>query len=176
MSRRNRDRRHGATLLEVILVLPIVLIAVLAIVEFGLLLANGQQLELAARAGALESVETNLPPSGAIPPEVLDVITESLRASKLLGPSETIEDVGGVHIQHSYDSNPNSNPAPLYTLTAGTLNDSATITMADRPYVHITVSLPTTRLAPNVLRQLGIDLQDRVSSQSKLLRHELTPQ
>ncbi|MEX0794177.1 MAG: TadE family protein [Pirellulaceae bacterium] len=172
MSRQNRDRRHGATLLEFILVLPILLIAVLAIVEFGQLFANLQQLELATRAGALESVETNLPPSGPIPPEVLEVITESLRASKILGTSESIENVGGVRIQHSYDNNPNSNPAPPYTLTAGTPDTTVTITMANEPYVHITVSLPTTRLAPNVLRQLGIDLQDRVSSQSKLLRHE----
>jgi len=171
MSKRKPDRRHGATLLEVILVLPIVLIAVLAIVEFGLLLANAQQLEMAARAGALESVETNLPPSGPIPPEVLEVITESLRASKILGPSETIQGVGGVRIQHSFDNDPNNTTD--YTLTAGSLNDSVTVFPPNRTYVHITVSLPTTRLAPNVLRQLGIDLQDRVSSQSKLMRHEL---
>jgi len=172
MSRRNRDRRHGATLLEVILVLPIVLIAILAIVEFGLLFANLQQLEMATRAGALESVETSLPPSGSVPAEVLDVINNSLRTSKILGPTETIEEVGGVWIQHSYNANPDSNSASSYTLTAGTPDGSVTTTDADRPYVHITVSLPTTRLAPNVLRQLGIDLQDRVSSQSMLLRHE----
>jgi len=174
MSRRNRDRRHGATLLEVILVLPIVLIAVLAIVEFGLLMANTQQLEMATRAGAMVSVETDLSSSqnGKVPPEVLNAITNSLQASKILGPEETIQGIGGVRIQHSYSANPDSDPAPVCTLTAGKPDDSVAITMANLPYVHITVSLPTTRLAPNVLRQLGIDLKDRVSSQSKLMRHE----
>lgn len=173
MSRQKSDRRRGATLLEVILVLPIVLIAVLAIVEFGLLFSNSQQLEMAARAGGLASVETSLLSSGTVPQSVVDVIDESLRASKILGPGETIEDVGGVRIQHSFGAEPNSSPLPNYTLTAGEPTDPVMFEVPTRPYVHITVSLPTTRLAPNVLLQFGIDLQDRVSSQSKLFRHEL---
>ena len=55
--------RRGGAVLELILCLPVLIIALFAIAEFGVLMANQQQLEYASRIGALVASETNPLPS-----------------------------------------------------------------------------------------------------------------
>src|SRR5688500_8792315 len=50
--------RRGGIAFEMILVLVVLLIATIGVVQFGVFLANAQQVALAARVGALEASQT----------------------------------------------------------------------------------------------------------------------
>ena len=81
--RLGRCRRHnvrpGAVLVEFILAFPVLLIALLAVIEFGLVQLNLQQVALASRVGAEEASQTataTLSGSGAVPANILAAIDQ----------------------------------------------------------------------------------------------------
>ena len=57
-----RRRRTGSTVVELIVAFPIMVIALFALAEFGLLLTNQQRLEAASRMGALLASEAGTLP------------------------------------------------------------------------------------------------------------------
>ena len=60
--------RRGITTIEIILTLPIFIIAVMAIVELGLLVSNEQIVEMSSRAGTQVASElATIPSSGSVP-------------------------------------------------------------------------------------------------------------
>mgnify|MGYP000873921391 CR=1 FL=1 len=79
--RRPRLRRAGAITLELIIMLPVWLIMLGAIVQFGLLIGNRQQVALASRVGAEEASRTNLPSGGGVPLNVVHVVEQQLQSS-----------------------------------------------------------------------------------------------
>ena len=149
--------------LELILVLPIFVIALMAMVQFGLLFSHQQRLEMASRVGAKVASETTLPDiaTDPIPTEILDAINRELSNSNIT--------VGRVILQHNVGIDPPN------TWTSGTLNCPAPTTPplpTSRQYVRVTVCAETTQLAPNLLKTYGFDLSGRVSQQTTTLRYD----
>src|SRR5262245_26711928 len=77
--RKLRHKPSGAVVLEVLLALPLVLIALLAIIEFGLLWSNMQAVEMAARSGSQVATRYPvLPNGGAVPADVVTAVADEL--------------------------------------------------------------------------------------------------
>jgi hypothetical protein len=175
--------RRGGVLLELILSLPLLVILLLAVVEYAVLMANQQQLEMAARAGALVSTTLELAETGTVPDVVLNAIAVEL-ANIGIDLQAGIDD-GSIRIEleHNYYIN-GSLPEldPSARLVSGTLacpppnsppapdpDDSA----YGRSYVRLSVCVRSDLLTPNLLSAYCIDMSERVTSQTKTYRHVL---
>ena len=157
-------------MLELILALPILVIATFAIVEFALLMASQQRLEYAARMGALYASELDpLPGSdaafaGSI---IVDATRRNLEQAGI-DPSDP-----NIHIM--LEHNLPDSPSPLET---GDLVCPDPILppppMNGTEYVRLTVCLDIigAGMTPNLLRKFGFDLEGRVAQQTVTLRHE----
>ena len=166
-----RQCRAIATL-EVIVTLPIFLIALLAIVEFGLLWTNEQNVAMASRAGAqVASRLTFIPLSGPVPTDVENAIAAELNK---IGVSKY-----HLRLEHNIDfaNNPNGTltPVVLTTTSAGGPTNCpapAPITLSpNRRYLRVTVCVATTSLTPNLLAMFGADLSNRISNESTTRRY-----
>ena len=165
---RARSRRRGVVTLEIILVLPIFLIVLMAIVEFGLLFSNEQMVESASRAGTqVASRLLVFPASGAVPAEVETAVSRELAKIGVTNYR--------IRMEHNIDlAAPLLTMAPvvLTTTTAGgptsVPSPPAIALSPNRPYVRVTVYVWTTHLTPNLLDMYGVDLSNRVSNQTKI--------
>lgn len=171
-------RRRAVVTLEVILVLPVFIIALMAIAQFGLLLSNEQYLGEASRAGAqvaseLANIsETNGDP---VPATVLSAVATELARIGITDYS--------VRLEHNIDfdvTSPIDPPVigPLIELMSsvgtGPTNcpDPAAVTLTpNRMYVRVTVCVRTTELTPNLLNTYGLDFSTRVSDETTLRRY-----
>ena len=154
--------RAGAVTLELILTLPIWLIALLTIIEFGQILANLQQLSLASRVGAEEASQTYpLPTAGSVPSNVLTAIDQQLFSAGIAPRCKVI-------LEH------NLAPGPT-TLVSGDCDCSPPDTPlpVHREYVRVTVCAELTALTPNLLGIFGFDVEDCMVQQSTTFRHEI---
>ncbi len=151
-------------MLELILTLPIWLIALLAIVEFGEVYANRQQVALASRVGAEEASETDhlsTTDSGdPVPTDVINAINDQLASSNISFCKVVLE-----HNVGSYHTN----------LQAGSCNCPVPNTPLpdDGQYVRVTVFTEMTQVTPNLLRTFGFDVSDRVIHHTTTFRYEL---
>ena len=160
---RRKFVRAGAVTLELILVFPFLVIALMAVVQFGLLFSNQQRLEMASRAGAKVASEMTLPEidMDPVPAAIQNAINRELSNSGIVADR--------IIVQHNVGSN------PPYTLISGALNCPAPTTPplpASRQYVRVTVCAGTTKLAPNLLKTYGFDLSGRISQQTTTLRYD----
>lgn len=168
-----RSKRRAVSLLEIIIGLPIVLILLLAVVQFGLLQSNQQTLKQASRAGAL--VAANMEIDGTetvVDPDIVNAIDEVLQKGGLLDSGETIEMVGEVQLKYNvYDSGnmmPISDTLPM----ASTLVPPSPATYPNYHYVQVTISIPAQRLTPNTMACFGVDYSGRNAIMTSLYRHE----
>jgi len=156
-------RCTGAVTLELILALPIWLIALLAIIEFGQILSGLQQVALASRVGAEEASQTSaLATFGTVPPNVLTAINQQLASSGMSQCRVIVEhNVGGSTI-----------------LSTGTCDNCLPPVNPEFPpsreYVRVTVCVPMTELSPNLLGLFGFDISDCLAQQSTTFRYEMT--
>ncbi len=164
--------RRGIATIEIILTLPIFIIAVMAIVEMGLLVSNEQIVEMSCRAGSQVASElASIPTSGAVPASVQTAVARELAqvgaTSYQVRLEHNINFVGGAGATMS--------PVVLTTTTAGGPTycpPPPTITLTpNRRYVRVTVCVYSTALTPNLLRNFGVDMSQRVSDQTTLRRH-----
>ncbi len=143
--------------------LPVWLIALLAIIEYGQILSNLQQVSLASRVGAEEASQTLvLPtsPGGPVPANVLAAIDQQLASSGISRCRVILEhNVGG--------------PVTLVSGTCDGCVPPATPLPVDREYVRVTVCVPLTELTPNLLALFGFDIADCTAQQSATFRYEL---
>lgn len=161
----------GSVTVEFLLVMPILLIVLLTAIEFGTLLANLQQVALAARVGAeVASKSGSLPNGGPVPTPVTDAINQQLGSSGI--------QFGAVILQHNVNG-PTYTATTPETLPASCVPPSAELpptpppaTNFGRLSVRITVCVPMTELAPNCLAIFGFDLSDRYVSCSTTYRYE----
>jgi Flp pilus assembly protein TadG len=154
--------RRGAAALELILALPIWLIALLALIEFGQILSNQQQLALASRVGAEEASQTpGLDLAGSVPLNVLVAVNQQLASSGISGCK--------VILEHNIAS-----PSPV-TLSDGTCDCDPPVTPLPprRDYVRVTVCVPLAELAPNLLSMFGFDISECIAQHSTTFRYEL---
>jgi len=146
---------------ELLLNLPIWLVLVLAVVQFGQRSAAVQQVALASRVGAEEAAQTaSLTSDDAVPGNVLAAIEREL-ASCGLGCSKVIleHNVGGEPVLLIAGGGPGAPPpTPLPVLGH---------------YVRVTVCVPPTGSIVNLLGKLGLDFGPRAMAQSTTFRYEL---
>lgn len=169
--RRPRLRRAGAITLELIIMLPVWLIMLGAIVQFGLLIGNRQQVALASRVGAEEASRTSLPSGGGVPLNVVHVVEQQLQGSGI--------DQCKITLEHNVVPPTPPAPAAPVVLSSGDCGCPTTPPATPLPpqgeYVRVTVYVPATQLAPNVLKIFGLDLSEWLVPNSTTFRHELTP-
>ena len=141
-------------MLEAIIGLPILAIALFAIVEFGLLSSNQAFVHAASRAGADAAVGLgcDLPVSGGVPNEVVDAVEMVLAARGIT--------VDSIRVEHTIG------PSPPYVLTTGTNALPPTVTPPTDDYVCVSVGVENTELAPNMLSSFCVDLDETFSQQT----------
>lgn len=154
----NKRQPRGVVTIELILTLPILLISVLAMVEFGVLLSQMKQVELASREGARLAAQqsiTDLPSSVG---DVANRVERVLQTGDISGYCRVI-------LQHNVASagNPIQMTGPC---------DCPTPTTPDMPSgtnlaaVRVTVCVEMDQLAPDLLSTLGFSLADKRISQT----------
>lgn len=141
-------------MLEAIIGLPILAIALFAIVEFGLLSSNQAFVHAASRAGADAAVGLgcDLPVSGGVPAEIVDAV-EMVLAARGITPS-------CIRVEHTIG------PSPPYVLTRGTGDSVPTATPPGDDYVCVSVCVENSELAPNMLASFCVDLEETFSQQT----------
>lgn len=95
-----RRSRRGVLSLELILVLPILLIVILATVEFGMLLASGQAVNAAAGVGAREAT---LP--GATPAKVQAAVQRAVASWRFARRLDAVQ-ISPAHPQDARTGDP----------------------------------------------------------------------
>jgi len=162
--------------LELIIVLPVLVIAIFAIVQFAILRSSQQQVEYASHLGAkMASENTSLAAATAVPPEITEAILRHLLRANINTTDPTSYSIFIEHNLIDDDGvNPPVNRSPL---TEGQLNcpvrtEPTTPTLRD--YVRVTVCLDIVKgeLTPNLLRTLGFDITGRTAQQTTTLRFE----
>ena len=165
---RSAARRQGSVTLEMIITLPVWLIVMGAVVQFGLLIGNRQQVALAARVGAEEASRTAdldlTSDNGPVPSNIVTKVEQQLQSSGISQCKVTVE--------HNLAGDP-----PI-TLSSGTCDcptfgNSATWPPASGSYVRVTVYVPATELTPNILKFFGFDISERYIRNATTFRHEL---
>lgn len=168
-ARRFGQRRSGSVTLELILNLPIWIIVLLAIIQFGQLLSNLQQVALASRDGAHEASETpelTLTTASFVPSEIVEIVERQLESAGIVenGDSQCRiileHNVGGTYVRLD-SAGPDCDCEPP---TVPPLPD----TVPPTTYVRVTVCIPFSRVAPNLLGYGCLD------SSTRLIRHTTT--
>lgn len=158
-----RGRRRGSMTVELLLNLPIWLISLVAIVEFGEVVSKIQYVSLASRVGAEEAAKTlSLPSSGNVPNNIVDAIEHQLAISGVCCSKVILEhNAAGTPVTLSSGEGRGAAPsAPLPSL--GT-------------YVRVTVFARVSDLTPNLLGRVGLDLSSSFLDQSTTFRYEMRP-
>ncbi len=160
---RARCPRGGTIAMELLFNLPIWLIALFAVVDFGEVFCASQQASLASRLGAEEASRTvNLASASEVPEEVLNVIGRQLSVAGM--------SVSCVILEH----NAGQTPA---TLVWGTRIGNPPLTALPQcgQYVRVTVFAQTRGLLPRLLRCVGIDFSAQILKQSVTYRYAASP-
>jgi hypothetical protein len=155
--------RTGVVWLEFLLIVPILLIVLLAAVQFGLLLANLQHVHLAAFSGA--KLAASLPPH-ALPKSTRNIEERANRVLQTagLGRACRIKLVQNV-----------SSGRPALT-TRGTCDcpqtrESRLPGGRRAGAVRVTVYVPLAQLTPDLLSSIGISLGSRLTHATVTLPH-----
>jgi hypothetical protein len=153
-------RRNGVITMELLLNLPLWLILVLAVVQFGGLSCGVQQVSLASRVGAAEAGRTMpLPSEGGVPGNVLSAIERQLASSGLT--------CSKVILEHNFGGR------PVVLLSGrGPGRPPCTPLPGVGTSVRVTICVPPSGVIPNLLGKLGLDLWSRALTQSTTFRHE----
>jgi len=157
-----RGQRGGAVTLELILTVPIWLILLWAIVEWGQILSNEQHVALAARVGAEEASQTaNLDAAASVPTNVLIAVTQQLGSSNISWSKVIIEHNLNGSLEELSEGPGDCDPP------------STSLLPTNREYVRVTVCVPLTELACNLLGPFGFDISGCTIQHSATFRYEL---
>lgn len=174
-SRRLRAKRRAVITLELILALPIMIIFLFAVVEFGLILASAQQVSYASRFGAKLASEEPRSSIGGLG----DFNTAS-GGSRLRTEIDRFLDTAGfatgacrVTLQHNVSGIDN----PLQTDPddgcdcAMPMDNLPTM----REYVRVTVCVPFQGNIPDLLCGFGVSMEDCHLESTTTFRYENSP-
>lgn len=162
-------RRGGGVTLELILNLPIWIIVLLAVIQFGQLLSNLQQVALASRVGAEEAAQTaSLPTTDAqlAASDIVVAVEDCLQTAQIIDGSTdwcmVLEHNDGGTSTLTYSSSGGAcscvpGPAPVVPNT----------------YVRVTVCVPFTAVAPNLLGAYGLSFLSNDVQQQTTFMYEL---
>lgn len=173
-------RRRAVVTLELILAIPILLIVLLAVVEFGLILAASKHVEFASRLGAKLAAEVprssgtvnlasfNLP---STPGNLKDRVDEYLLTAGYTAACAVILEHNAAGVPNPSQINDDGTPCacgPIGSLPASVSGPPATSIES----VRVTVCLPMQGNIPNCLATFGFDLSDCTIRQSTVWRYE----
>ena len=165
-----RRRRNGAVTLEFILALPVLLIVLFGVVEFGMYFAGMQQVALACRVGTEAGSQTDLSTTtdgDPVPVDVLNAILQQLNSAGISACEVILEhDVQGPEqtLVSTFSPCICAAPATPLPVSPGAGGSS----------VRVTVCVPMTELAPNCLATFGFDFETCIASCSSTMRYELS--
>jgi Flp pilus assembly protein TadG len=132
------------------LVLVVLLVVTIGVVQFGIFLANAQQVALAARVGALEASQTlDLPVTpGAVPDDIVSAIEHQLESSCISWCT--------IRVEHNVQ--PSGDQVELLSQTdpdCECKTDAFLAVPPVRPYVRVTVCVPLSEVMPAQLSFFG---------------------
>jgi Flp pilus assembly protein TadG len=131
--------------LELLLTLPILLLVMLAIIEFGILLVSSQAVSAAAAIGAREAT---LP--SATPESVTTAVEKALAGWRFVSTLEPVK----IEV--------NGEPETTLPLEDAITGDS----------VAVTVCVDSVAAAPNLLKYVGITLEGKKTCSTIVMRKE----
>ncbi|MEX2175224.1 MAG: TadE/TadG family type IV pilus assembly protein [Pirellulaceae bacterium] len=162
---RKQPARRGGIVVEMILVLVVLILVTLGIVQFGMFLANAEQVALAVRVGALEASQTpalSWQEGDSVPECVLSAIGHQLESSGIQFCQVRLEhnvhpDRLAVALRSADDGGETPTQSNLNAAPAGS-------------YVRVTVCVPLSEVLPEQLSFLG----ERIYGASKTYQHSAT--
>ena len=166
---RRRPRRSAAVVLETILALPVFVIMLMGLVEFGVLVENLQYVQAASRAGAMVASRTAAaafhPPSvPPLPADVLVAVNDELGrmqtgvVARQVRLETNVDNAGAVGVTISRIGGKDAITDPYVAVTAPAAPAGA--------YVRVTVFVDVPDVTPNVLATFGLDFQNEVVQQT----------
>jgi len=131
--------------------LPVLIILAVAVIEFGLLLGNMKQVAAAARHGAViaaedADVDTNISQSASDARDAVDRLLETAN----FGADAS----SGLTLRRNFSGDASN--------TQGTCDDPTTPSMPSFDAVRVSVCVPVTKLAPDLLSSFGFSISSRV--------------
>ena len=154
--------RRGAVVLELLIALPLLVIGSMAAVEMGLWMAGQERLEMAARIGADRASM-----GYENPLETRNAVEICLRQAHLYQANLQdlqvliIDNIGG-----------NIHRYPFPNEAAWSDFPQLENPQSDSPFVRVVVRLPSSALAPNMLKAFGFDLDAHWSVRAKTYRYQ----
>jgi hypothetical protein len=157
-------RRRGVVTFELIVTLPILIIFLAAVIEFGLILANAKQVSLASRAGAKIAAESPAPFGPGTLAAIRAAVDRQLETAGF-GPNASV----GISLQHSISyggatpqtSGDCSSPGSPSLPTGG---DGA---------VRVTVCVELSKLTPDLLSTFGFSTSEKTIEATTTYPYEL---
>jgi Flp pilus assembly protein TadG len=146
---RRRDRKGLALSVELIVVLPVLLLVLVAMVEYGILLVSSQGISAAANVGARQAA---LPSSSKA--DVDAAVETALGGFIWQGRQETLVFVNG--------AKDNSVAPNTGLLDASTTGDE----------IQVTVSIDADEVTPDILRYIGLSLAGSQVTSTFITRRE----
>jgi hypothetical protein len=147
--------RRGSATLELFLVLPVLLIVTIGLIEFGVMMANLQQVALASRVGAERASELATLPAtttgDSVPPEVIEAIQQQLQSSCIDWCHIRLEhNAGGTQEVLVSTSGPPCGCEDFENLPPGEIPTGR--------YVRLTLTVPLSEVIPPGLTLFGCNL------------------
>lgn len=159
--RRRLFPRQGMITLELLLNLPIWLLLIFAVAEFGSISSHAQQISLASRVGAEEAAHTpGLPSEGEVPSNICTAVEHQLMSSGLRCSKVIVEHNTGGRPAALVSGNGLGGPPRMPLPSAGA-------------YVRVSVFVRGTDLAPNLLAGIGFDVSKNATGQSTTFSYQL---
>ncbi len=154
--RTRRPQRQGGVTLELILALPLLLIALLAVVEIGVIVANVKHVAAASREGAKLAAQT---------PGLSQATTAATRDAVQLAINRRLESAG-------LGANAAQEVILRHTVADGDGEPPLDPPLPDEA-VRVTVRVELTRLAPDLLGAFGFTLSGKTIDHSTTWAYEL---
>lgn len=169
---RRRPRRSAAVVLETILALPIFVIMLMGLVEFGVLVENLQYVQAASRAGAMvasrmAAADIHANP-GDLPVVILDAVNDELERMQVgvlarqVRLQTNVTAAGAIVVPppafFAFTGGQSVAPDPYVAITAPAAPAGA--------YVRVTVFVDVPDVTPNVLATFGLDFKNEVLQQT----------
>lgn len=161
-SARRRGYRGASVVVELLIAFPILFIALLVVVEFGVMMANLKQVAAATRDGARLAAQT-----AGLAPATTAATAAAVRAlvdNRLESAGYGANASQGVTLRHTV--------AGGGVATDGVCNDPLIPALPAVDAVRVTVRVELTKFTPNLLASFGFDLSTRFSEHTATFEYE----
>ena len=160
---RRRPARRAVLTVELILTLPIFLILLVAVVQFGLYHVRMQHVALASRIGAQQAAQiANLQSYSFVPSQVTSAVGAHLQS---VG-------INTFCIRLEHNDGGSTVVLPSGGCSGCTISSLSSSPYLGTEYVRVSICVPLTELMPNVLKVFGFDLTGQYTAFTTVVRYE----